>query len=487
MMQEKGDAVDSRLREDNNFILHFFTTTASVLSNHNLISDREADNLRITVNSIQGSAEFRTNPAISQFIRLKSEFLAILIARFGQQGLAQNILRLSAYHAFSKIRLQMAVVGNELLDKVKLFFNKDLSLYSEGVVDRHVIYSTLALDSAEALSKCIALLDTALQEFSLMVPHSMANHGKGESDLDEKIAQALGFSGLQPSTLTAVAEQNARLLAARAVECVANVFVDVTQKITSAKEMEQATRVQLLASNLRIEGQRLGDFQQTLSNSLLDWEARRQTILNQSFVIGRILAALGKEFVDLLAQVGSAEKVSMMSKAVTRQIQFGLMKKGIDAHHAIHAAEEVSAYLRQHAINPNELLPGELRTVNGKLGAEAFEVLNADQSSATAREQINAEKSRSLQRSRTLSVFFANAANTVTTIVILLLAVTIASCGLKLAPRNEKLDFRPEIPFHGSGFYNNDGDSRKQSAAEIRPELPADMELETKGSQQNEK
>jgi hypothetical protein len=438
------------------------------------------------INGIQSDAGSRTAPVISQFIAQNNEFLSIVTARFGHQGFCQNLLRLTMRNELAKIRSQMAALGNELLDKAKLFFNKEISLFSDGQIDRNVFFSSLATDTAEVIGHCMRFLETAIDEFSLMVPHAMAVQSKAESDLDTEIASALGYKGVQLSLLSTTAERTARQLAASAVESLANTFVDVAQLLTSEAEMEMATRVQLLGGSLRFEGQRLRDFQTTISGNILDWEIKRHGAINQCHIISTLLSELSGEFTGLLGQVGFKPRKYEVSRALTRRIQFGLMQKGSGAKDADRAASEFTGYLRQYAVDPKDMIPGEARKIQGNLGPEALGILQDDLTRADFQQQKTDEKRRSMQRSQLLGSIFDVGSKAANFIVLVLSVFLLESCGLKLSPKSELLDFRPEIPFLGSGFYFRPDGPKAQTKSQSREDDPAVAPGNTKGVNRDE-
>jgi hypothetical protein len=472
-MQEGGSSVDSRIRDDNNFILNFLTSTAAVLTDRGLMSPREVDSLRTMINGIQSAQGSREAPVLAQFADQGHEFLQFIEARFGVQGFSENLARRTLAAIFHEMRNRFIALGNDLLDKAKLFFNKEVPLYLEGAVERTVLFSTLGIDVAEAIGKCVTVVDSAISEVELMLPHTMAYPNAAEREIDLEIAAATGFRGVAANIFAGASGLLARSTAAAAMDNFACILAEVSNRLALPMDATKVTRLNLLAGSLKFEAQRFREISWGQSGALIDWEARRQGLLSHGKALVQLVGEICDEFLDVVGSTGFKNYAAGPTRAIARRIQFGLMQKGATGVHAARAASDLVNYLHHHKVGVEELIPGELRKIEGNFSIDALALIQDQEAAEAWRLEQNREKADCLARSERLKSIFSRVVQGTSHIAVFMSFFLLGSCGIKSSPQSDLKDLRPDVPFRGNSFYTAPSVGNDVRKAQEAAELPA--------------
>ena len=192
------EVIDRRTdqRLDDAIIIDFLTSTASVFSKFGIISSKDTDNLRLALSGIASDSTGRT--LLLALERERAEYLDLLKARFGTASLSLNILRFSMRAPLLSLVKTLSDVGQSLLKKAELLFNRPFLLQVDGHPARQVLFSTVIVDLAAAVADACQVVNGHLSQLNLMVPCGLPLKCELDRNLDLELAQALGFHGLDP-------------------------------------------------------------------------------------------------------------------------------------------------------------------------------------------------------------------------------------------------------------------------------------------------
>ena len=117
-MTEHGPDWSAYQRLDDAAIIDFLTSTAGVLTDHGIISSKDTDNLRLVLSGLNPGAGGRT--LILAIKRERAEYLELLLARFGINGLCLNILRFTIRNCLMATTASLGQIG-QALSELPLF------------------------------------------------------------------------------------------------------------------------------------------------------------------------------------------------------------------------------------------------------------------------------------------------------------------------------------------------------------------------------
>lgn len=440
-------------RLDNAAVVDFLTSTASALCDRGILASKDTDNLRLVLSGVNSATESRERPLLLELDRQNAEFLAILTARFGAVGLCLNLIRHTLRGNLTDTRRIIADLGQGLVKKAELLFNRPFFIYRGGRCQKQTLYSTVIVDFSEALAHACDMLGQALDDLSLMNPNDMAALDSTDIEVDQAIAKALGFKGLLSHSLPIHAEMEIKRKVSQALALVADAAAEISEQLTSNMNgigAESGYSVVSACEWLKAECQRLGLLEFPQSESLMAWEVRRR---NLSACVASINEALRHVATASLASF-SAESAqaqgatARMPEATKRRIVFDMIATGITPTKADEAATALLRYLADNNLTPKQILIGELSRIHGSLIPRSLETLVALEGGTAVMSQSLAEKTQTMSRARKLTEAFKKTL-THAGPALALMAMVLASygCGLKTNPQSDVVEPRPDIPF----------------------------------------
>lgn len=440
-------------RLDNAAVVDFLTSTAGALCDKGILSSKDTDNLRLVLSGVNSASETRERPLLLELDRQHAEFLAILTARFGAVGLCLNLIRHTLRGNLTDTRRIIADLGQGLVKKAELLFNRPFFIYRGGRCQKQTLYSTVIVDFSEALAHACDMLGQALDDLSLMNPNDMAAVGAPDVEVDLTIAKALGFRGLLSHSLPIHAEMDIKRKVSQALALVADAAAEISEQLTAnlpGTAADSSYSVVSACEWLKAECQRLALLEFPHSESLMAWEVRRR---NLSACVASINEALRHVAAASLASFSPEGKqgavgAARLPESTKRRIVFDMIASGIVPSKADEAATALFRYMGDNKLTPKQILVGELNRIHGSLIPKSLETLVALENSGGVMSESLSEKTQTMSRARKLTETFKKSmAHTGPALAIALLIMGSVGCGLKTTPHSDVIEPRPDVPF----------------------------------------
>ncbi len=465
----------SFLRLDNASVMELITSTAGVLSSHDTVSSKFSDELRIVLSGIQASGDDRTKPVLLELIKQNSQYLQILITRYGSVGFCINILRHSLRLTLKDTLAALGEWGNGLLAKSELYFNRPFYLYVDGKCQRKVLFSKILVDKAAALAGMCNEIESIMESLSSMWPSDMQVLSEEDKKIDFEVAQAIGFNDLEKTVLPTYIESHAQQAISQTFQTIADLTSGFSKQLAANISKNKSINFDVVCDAFRAEAIRFSGLVMPVTVDVVTLEIRRQNLLHNLANLNHLIRQLAAESVNSIAEIktNADQKVTLIPKSMNRQIAFDMMTAGTAPLHAIEATEDLIAYLLKNNIKPKQMLTGELSRINQHLMPRSLELL---QSLAVDEDLIQTgaeEKKLTLDSMTKLRKIFQHFINSSTSLLLIgIYAGSMFGCGLKTTPESNIIEFRPDIPFHPKaaafGPATIDGEEKDQDKTILR-------------------
>ncbi len=431
---------DQRL--DDAIIIDFLTSTASVFAKHGITSSKDTDNLRLSLSGLASDPSGRT--LLLALERERAEYLDLLKARFGTAGLSLNLLRFSMRPPLLGLIGVLSEVGQALLKKAELLFNRPFLLQLDGHPARQVLFSTVIVDLAAAIADTCQLISDNLGHLNQMVPCGLPLVTESDQVIDLELAQSLGFNQLDPNSSPDFATAAVKRRIAEASQSLAENLAHLAEQLLW-NTSEQAAHDLLSAIELfKLDSQRLGSMDLPRNDSLVLWEVRRKYVLECIQSIEKNLRKVGLALFEALS-FEIVRKPTLMTDAGRRRLKFNLIANGISPARADEAVSALLNYLMTQNLAPSQLLAAELNRIHQDLMPATLVTLvdlvndSSLMNGAPQDKGITLKKASSLAKTlRSLSVVAPLA---------IVVFMALPGCGLKTAPQSAVNELRPDIPF----------------------------------------
>lgn len=445
---------------DNAVVTEFFTSSAGVFHQAGFLNKRDTDSFRMILRDIQNTAEKRSEPVLQILIDQDAEFLSQLLSRYGIARLNSNLFRYSTRGVIQELIKDLSQWGQELLPQAYQAFNRPFYLYEGRECDSRTLYSAVIMEFARSLKQSCDLLWQADHLGKYYFPHSMAVASDGDFILDRKLSEGLLFEDLCLDPFPGLSDSKMIRCVIRALEC----FTDTFHELLSQME-EQSDSFRHLSSlqvkNHWIRRESPGLLLSISGKShLIAGETRRQIYLSRVHDINAQIRSMKLLFTDLLREHQNESFSSAkgrLGKDVERRISSQMMSGGVGAKNADLATKDLFEFMAKNTVKPQELLLGELNKINPTLTPESLETLRQFLSQESLAKATLAEKKRVLMDSQDLKKGFeANLQKIGRSVALVLcLFMVLVGCGLKMNPKNDEPDLRPDIPFRGEPAYES--------------------------------
>lgn len=430
-------------RLDNAAVVDFLTSTAGALAEGGQLGLKETDNLRLVLSGVMPDAGDK--PILLELARQNAEFLAALEARWGTVGYCLNLMRHTLRTQLVETRQTLAQLGEGLLKKAELLFNRPLEVVLGGSGQKQVLYSTFLVDFSEALAESCSGIDTAIVELNRMNPHAMAAPTDEDRAVDEAVARALGFKDMVRHSLPGATELALKRQIAAALEAAADAARAVAKQL--AANAGHGYGITVACEWLTAEGRRLASMELPDSDNLVDWEVKRRSLITAVASANEALKLMSGAMLDALqADQGEPATTSTpVGLAAKRRVVAQLIKQGTAPTKAWVATEALATYLTEHKVSPRAVLAGELTKIHAALTPSALEALARLDEGQGLMTYASAEKTQTTLRARRLGETFKGVLLTVA--LIASAGTFLGGCGLKTKPVSDVVDFRPDLPF----------------------------------------
>jgi len=184
------------LKLDNATTIDFLTSYASALSAEGEISERTIDNLQMALTAITPKLAQTIGSVVPLLCEQDSEFIELLSARYSTAGLAWNHLRFTTKSLLAESCAQAASWADLALKKADLFMNRPFLANPMPGESRRELFPTVLFHVAKILHDAASDLKDTIHTLSVMRPADILDTSGKIFDIENRVALAIGFSGL---------------------------------------------------------------------------------------------------------------------------------------------------------------------------------------------------------------------------------------------------------------------------------------------------
>ena len=439
------------LKIDNATTLDFLTSYAGALCQDGELSERALDQFKVSLAAMMASLQTGDTTVMSVLREHESEFLELLAARYGTSGLAWNHLRFTARSVLSESCARLAMWADNSLKKAELFMNRPYLAEGSLRETRRELFPSVLIHVAKTLHDAARDVRETVLALSVMRPADILDTSGRTRAIEEKIAIAVGFAGLETESLAYCRAEIKALrkvavtfdeLSTSMMEIIAGIRANTLQ---ASKSKELEIEMEFFAA----ECQRLNGTRFEMSHNLDVWEARRLGFLFEIFQLNQRMTNLARLFVESLAPRDKFDSAALLSSDVERAITCALVRTGTPIRGSLKASKDLMDYCRAHKVTPATMIPAELKKINQELRQETLDLaseLTSDTVTATPggleEKSRFMEAAKKLRKSLNVTVPFS-----ATMGIALLVSLMNFSCGVKTMVVSDKLDPRPEVPY----------------------------------------
>ncbi len=444
---EKAQNWDAFLRIDNAMVVDVLTSIAAALNANGQLSSKDVDNLRLNLSGLQTTTESSADPLLAQLEKQHSEFLAIMLTRYGVINLYQNILRHTLRDSVETSIRTLKEFGKTLLERAHLLFNRPLYIRYEQQMERRVLFAGFLIEQVEVICECSQELEVVLADLKTMSPNDMAAFSETDEAIDKTAAEALGFERLEANTLPFLVESLAKNKIVGVLKAISLTMQDAVDQLAANSNVVPAAQLGMLCESLTSEANLIDSIKLPKTSSLELMEVRRHTLLgamtNANSILSR-LTDLYRECVGKMSSDANRAKIDV-PQDVMRYLANLLLTEGIASSKAREAIIDLVNYCAAHGIAPTELIGSELRKINIHLNERVlteFQRIYADVNLSTL---ASPKKKRNLERAAVLTGILGG--SPAKALLLATLALLNFACGFKTPPKSEIVESRPELPF----------------------------------------
>lgn len=427
------------LRKDTPKVIEFLSAIVTALAAENTLSPKDLDDLRLGIRSLKPGNGLNQS-ALLTLAQEKSETLHLMRQRFGAAGLAINLFRLTLRKPVADLKKSLCTVGDCLLQKSQLYFNRPFMVKQDGQADYQTLLASVLIELAKQIDGFVERLARYEEGLQELRPSQF-----GDPVTDQRICEALGFDTVGHDALPLQKESLLKNVIAEECKNLSQSLNQFLQHLP--KDIAEAATLDWLSENLMEEGNLLSHWQFDHAHHWERWEWRRlgfiQAIEHISATTARIVGVMN----HILPKLAQETREPVLTGAMEREIVFAMMVKGVPSQEAHAATQALRHYCLSHQLRPDRLIAAELPKIHPLLLEEYFVGLGRAAQEHSLTPNAQAEKERLLSLRQTLSHRFARVLTAGATTVALFLVMNVSGCGLKAAPRSEVEDFRPAIPF----------------------------------------
>jgi len=159
---------------------------------------------------------------------------------------------------------------------------------------------------------------------------------------------------------------------------------------------------------------------------------------------------LDSEFARTIAKSSSFSGASKspVSQNIIRSMSSTMIREGTPALKATAAACALVKYCETENIPAKEILPGELHKIDPNLSLSSLELFQNILAKNNFSQHANEEKQRNLKRKDELLKLFHKKLDQLGVLIPILVLFVLGGCGVKVAPKSDMIDYRPEVDYH---------------------------------------
>lgn len=435
-------------KQDQALVIDFLSRCAEVLLKHGAITEKLTYDFRFFIRDSQ-LLEDLASQGLSLLTRLmsrQSEFMLALCGRFGDMALFTNLLRYSIENPLSQLVTDLNQLGQELIKKSQLNFNRPIYVYRNQTCEAQILASSVLIEISEELADAAQALQSLQAKISIVAASQLHFRRDQDEDIDHALAEALGLAKVGVDILGFCRENQVLSEIKHIMTRMSSLIGQALDQIRKNNQEQSVLPILSRLDRLRAEAYKLDALPMNPDDDLILWDSRRLLWLESLAQLHVHLLGLGKELKQIFRGPGfhHAQEEAIFPASMQRRLFGDMIATGLNPREASVASSALLSYCRQNNLRPSRLVPAELRKIHPLLSEQSLKLLqemDIDRSLAT---QSSQEKKRILDRSeRLMAIFRAN----IGTLAVLLAFMTVMGCGLKTDPQSQLEDFRPAIPY----------------------------------------
>jgi hypothetical protein len=451
-------------RIDSAYHTPFLSACASALSEEGLLSEWEADQLRMILKD-----RHRNRDDSSLFTTLlgeKNPAVTHLQARFGLAGLNEILFRWTSARAVEDLNLVLWSLAQDLIKKAELMFNQTFFLYAGERCERRTLFSFFLVELASEIHDEADRMHLLAKTLRRLKPGGVSLLQE-ESTLEAVLAEHLGFELESDEGLHLWRLQKGLKALQTHLSLIGDLFQHaISQLLQNLTMKDSDERLKLLLDDwVSILGQ--------LQASSLYWPASLEIMETKRL---RLMASLVscKEIVmemhHVLLETLKTSRIKhptseLWPDAEKREILSRMLARGVAMPAAEMALESLQKYCQQHHIAPQQLLDAELQRIDSQLDHDTLHILKKMAADKGVGAQLNQEKQIVLRRKDQLMNVIQDRLTPSLIAILIAFAGFLPGCGVKTAPHSDVLDLRPSVPYHAQ----QRGDPPKKTEAAPPP------------------
>ena len=181
---------DTISKLDNATLIELFSAWAGVLQKHEIMTLKNTNALRISLNELQCFDKGDEQPTLIKLQQNNSEFIYLLISRFGELAMCQNIARYTLRNSMRSTAVELSLLAKYILPRIPLLFNRPIHEYIGDHCERLTLFSTVLLDYLEHIERATSEIENVAVGLSALVSTCEPENANVELDL----AAAVGFT-----------------------------------------------------------------------------------------------------------------------------------------------------------------------------------------------------------------------------------------------------------------------------------------------------
>lgn len=430
-------------RIDAAYSLPFLSACAATLREQGLLSELEADALRISLKERHRQLGEDEASLFSDLVSESAPLIHLLEARCGTAGLSQLFLAWTAARVLERSTQALEQWASSLLKKAELMFNQEFYIFQGAQCERRTLFSFYLVDTAEQLHEAAQSLLEYGKQLQFATPHSSRASEAGKA-WEISLSQHLGFHYEQ--TESAGLERLLEIVKKFTLQL--EILGDKLQSLSeqfahNLDHLQAIDQWQLLLEDWKSQLSQLKTLDLLHTGSLERMEKKRLRLLSSLLNFNDLLGQQEEVSLDILKISRlRASRLLLWPQVEKRELLIDMVVQGVPLATAEQAVQTLEDYCRQHGVAPHQLLASELHRVHPQLHEGILLILQNLSKGRHLGADALQEKQTILKRKDKLMQALSGP------ILASLLALFFNSCGVKTAPRSEVLDLRPSVPYH---------------------------------------
>lgn len=432
-------------RIDAAYSLPFLSACAAALSEQGLLSELEADALRLSLKERHRRLGEGEASLFADLLAEGAPLIHLLQARCGASGLSQLFMAWTTAQALERSSQALERWAESLLKKAELMFNQEFYIFQDEKCERRTLFSFFLVECAEQLYDHAQSLTKLGHELQFIAPHSPRSSDAGRA-WEESLSQHLGFrpgnaEGLGLNHL----HQNIKHLYFH-LDRLGDRLTTFSQQLS--RNMQHAMGIdqwQVLLEDWQSQLAQLSTFDLIHSGSLERLEKKRLRLLSTVLNFNQLLEQQQEVCAEILKISHlHAPRLLLWPQVERREVLIHLVVQGVALNLAEMAVQALEEYCEQHQVAAHQLLASELGRIHPQLNEGILPILQKLAKDRHLGSDAHQEKQTVLQRKVRLMQTLTSSLSCGIALLLFM------ACGVKTAPRSEVLDLRPAVPYHAN-------------------------------------